>query len=128
MIAIADIRRTGWKLNTFPLLLQDYSLFCPYAYRLPSGALLAKDLAVEYKYLSESSEWFYIARKKAEEVIGLGTAFKTGTMDGKFLCDKFWVRKELFTICFPTFESWYGTFSLTVGPGIVLRQCLFERS
>ena len=66
---------------TVSCLLQDYSLFCPYAYRLPSGALLAKDLAVEYKYLSESSEWFYIARKKAEEVIGLGTAFKTGTTD-----------------------------------------------
>ena len=45
---------------------------------MPSGALLAKDLAVEYKYLSESSEWFYIARKKAEEVIGLEAAFKTG--------------------------------------------------
>ena len=59
--------------------MQDYSLFCPYAYRLPSGALLAKDLAVEYKYLSESSEWFYIARKNAEEVIKLGTAVTTGT-------------------------------------------------
>ena len=87
------------------LLLQDYSLFCPYAYRLPSGALLAKDLAVEYKYLSESSEWFYIARKKAEEVIGLGTAFKTGATDGEFLGDKFWVRKGLFIICFPTIRE-----------------------
>ena len=59
--------------------MQDYSLFCPYAYRLPSGALLAKDLAVEYKYLGESSEWFFIARRRAEEVIRLGTAYQTGT-------------------------------------------------
>jgi hypothetical protein len=40
--------------------------------------LLNLSQAVEYKYLSNSSEWFFIARKKAEEVIGLATAFKTG--------------------------------------------------
>ena len=55
-----------------------YFLFCPYAYRLPEGPVLAKDLAVEYKYLSNTSEWFFIARKKAEEVIQKGSTFKTG--------------------------------------------------
>ncbi|XP_050441601.1 probable G-protein coupled receptor CG31760 [Adelges cooleyi] len=49
---------------------KDYWLFCPYAYRLPDGkGILAKDLAVEYKYLSNTSEWFYIARQKAQGVI-----------------------------------------------------------
>ncbi|KAI5711237.1 hypothetical protein M8J75_015337 [Diaphorina citri] len=48
---------------------KQYWLFCPYAYRLPEGPILAKDLAVEYKYLSNTSEWFYIARKNAEKVI-----------------------------------------------------------
>ncbi|KAK9883018.1 hypothetical protein WA026_001231 [Henosepilachna vigintioctopunctata] len=48
---------------------KDYQLFCPYAYRLPEGSILVKDLAVEYKYLSNTSEWFYIARKNAEKVI-----------------------------------------------------------
>ncbi|KAG8316793.1 hypothetical protein J6590_041213 [Homalodisca vitripennis] len=48
---------------------KDYWLFCPYAYRLPEGLILVKDLAVEYKYLSNTSEWFYIARKNAENVI-----------------------------------------------------------
>ncbi|VVC24723.1 GPCR family 3, C-terminal,GPCR, family 3 [Cinara cedri] len=49
---------------------KSYWLFCPYAYRLPKGeGILAKDLAVEYKYLSNTSEWFYIARQKAQGVI-----------------------------------------------------------
>ncbi len=60
----------------------NHDLFCPYAYRMPGGALLAKDLAVEYKYLSNSSEWFFIARKKAEEVIREATALKTGRIYG----------------------------------------------
>jgi len=48
---------------------KNYSLFCPYAYRLPEGKILVKDLSLEYKYLSNTSEWFYIARKNAESVI-----------------------------------------------------------
>ncbi|XP_060854802.1 probable G-protein coupled receptor CG31760 isoform X1 [Rhopalosiphum padi] len=49
---------------------KHYQLFCPYAYRLPKGeGILAKDLAVEYKYLTNASEWFFIARKTAESVI-----------------------------------------------------------
>ncbi|CAB3374541.1 Hypothetical predicted protein [Cloeon dipterum] len=57
---------------------KDYWLFCPYAYRLPEGPILAKDLAVEYKYLSNSSEWFYIARKNAERVIVANKQFSRG--------------------------------------------------
>ncbi|KAM7345294.1 uncharacterized protein ACRADG_011659 [Cochliomyia hominivorax] len=47
-------------------------LFCPFAYRLPPpnlGAVLAKDLAMEYHYLGNTSEWFFQARKNAEKVI-----------------------------------------------------------
>lgn len=48
---------------------KDYLLFCPYAYRLPEGAILVKDLSVEYKYLGNTSEWFYVTRQKADRVI-----------------------------------------------------------
>lgn len=58
---------------------KDYWLFCPYAYRLPEGEILVKDLAVEYKYLSNTSEWFYIARKNAENVIKNYNQFSRGT-------------------------------------------------
>ncbi|XP_068144226.1 uncharacterized protein [Drosophila tropicalis] len=47
-------------------------LFCPFAYRLPPpnlGAIFAKDLAMEYHYLGNTSEWFFLARKNAEKVI-----------------------------------------------------------
>ncbi|KAL4703643.1 hypothetical protein ACJJTC_000314 [Scirpophaga incertulas] len=57
---------------------KDYQLFCPFAYRLPEGPILAKDLAVEYKYLSNTSEWFYIARKNAERVIRHHNQFRRG--------------------------------------------------
>lgn len=57
---------------------KDYWLFCPYAYRLPEGSILVKDLAVEYKYLSNTSEWFYIARKNAENVIRNYNQFSKG--------------------------------------------------
>ncbi len=61
---------------------RGYFLFCPYAYRLPEGPILAKDLAVEYKYLSNTSEWFFIARKTAERVIEEATQFRTGEREG----------------------------------------------
>lgn len=47
-------------------------LYCPFAYRLPppdKGAALAKDLAAEYHYLGNTSEWFFLARQNAEKVI-----------------------------------------------------------
>lgn len=58
---------------------KKYWLFCPYAYRLPDGeGILAKDLAVEYKYLSNTSEWFYIARQKAQGVINRNNQYSHG--------------------------------------------------
>lgn len=42
------------------------------------GPILAKDLAVEYKYLANTSEWFYIARKNAERVIRNMTSLTKG--------------------------------------------------
>lgn len=65
---------------------KDYWLFCPYAYRLPEGTILVKDLAVEYKYLSNTSEWFYIARKNAENVIRNYNQFSKGKRIFTFLC------------------------------------------
>ena len=43
------------------LQYKNYSLFCPFAYKSPvvQGHVLAKDLAVEYKYLKPSSTWFW---------------------------------------------------------------------
>lgn len=66
---------------------KDYLLFCPYAYRLPEGTILVKDLAVEYNYLSNTSEWFYIARKNAENVIKNFNQFSRGMVI--FSCIKF---------------------------------------
>lgn len=57
---------------------KEYQLFCPFAYRLPEGPILAKDLAVEYKYLSNTSEWFYIARKNAERTIKQNSQYSRG--------------------------------------------------
>ncbi|KAL3272946.1 hypothetical protein HHI36_014403 [Cryptolaemus montrouzieri] len=59
---------------------KDYLLFCPYAYRLPDGTILVKDLAVEYNYMSNTSEWFYIARKNAEKVIKNFNQFSRGKL------------------------------------------------
>ncbi|XP_034237519.1 probable G-protein coupled receptor 158 [Thrips palmi] len=57
---------------------KDYWLFCPFAYRLPEGPILVKDLAVEYKYLGNKSEWFFVARKNAERVIQNYNQFSRG--------------------------------------------------
>ncbi|OXU29166.1 hypothetical protein TSAR_006034 [Trichomalopsis sarcophagae] len=54
-------------------------LYCPFAHRLQDeDGVLVKDLAVEYKYLSNSSEWFYIARKNAERRIASYNQFSRG--------------------------------------------------
>lgn len=56
-------------------------LYCPFAHRLPNqDGILVKDLAIEYKYLSNSSEWFYIARKNAERVIATYEQFSRGEL------------------------------------------------
>ncbi|XP_043493294.1 uncharacterized protein LOC122518420 [Polistes fuscatus] len=61
------------------LQYKDHWLYCPFAHRLPDQeGVLVKDLAIEYKYLSNSSEWFYIARKNAERVIASNNQFSRG--------------------------------------------------
>lgn len=57
---------------------KDYWLFCPYAFRLPDGPILTKNLAIEYKYITNSSEWFFIARKSAERIIKNHNQFRKG--------------------------------------------------
>ena len=61
--------------------MQDYSLFCPYAYRLPSGALLAKDLAVEYiqQHVGDKKAreiWFLNLQYTAAEALEMGLVNK----------------------------------------------------
>ncbi|KAK2583404.1 hypothetical protein KPH14_009391 [Odynerus spinipes] len=61
------------------LQYKDRWLYCPFAHRLQDQeGVLVKDLAIEYKYLSNSSEWFYIARKNAERVIASNNQFSRG--------------------------------------------------
>ncbi|XP_032671293.1 uncharacterized protein LOC116844192 [Odontomachus brunneus] len=61
------------------LQYKDRWLYCPFAHRLPNqDGVLVKDLAIEYKYLTNSSEWFYIARKNAERVIASYEQFSRG--------------------------------------------------
>ncbi|XP_031829923.1 metabotropic glycine receptor [Nomia melanderi] len=61
------------------LQYKDRWLYCPFAHRLQDqDGILVKDLAIEYKYLSNSSEWFYIARKNAEKVIANNEQFSRG--------------------------------------------------
>ena len=45
---------------------KNYTLFCPYAMRMPdSTKIMVKDLSVEYKYLGNDSEFFFMPRTKA---------------------------------------------------------------
>lgn len=68
------------------LQYRDRWLYCPFAHRLPNqDGVLVKDLAVQYKYLSNSSEWFYIARKNAERVIASYEQFSRGESSTNFL-------------------------------------------
>jgi hypothetical protein len=55
-------------------------LFCPFAHRLPAPevATLAKNLANEYHYLGNTSEWFFLARKNAEKVIARNEQYIKG--------------------------------------------------
>jgi hypothetical protein len=63
--------------NQYPL---KKGLFCPFAHRLPAPevASLAKDLANEYHYLGNTSEWFFQARKNAERVIAKNEQYIKG--------------------------------------------------
>ncbi|KAK6624916.1 hypothetical protein RUM44_011780 [Polyplax serrata] len=71
---------------------KDYWLFCPYAFRLPDGPILTKNLAIEYKYITNSSEWFFIARKSAERIIKNHDQLKKGNLshlDSQLQCTPF---------------------------------------
>jgi hypothetical protein len=65
-------------------------LFCPFAHRLPppEDASLAKDLANEYHYLGNSSEWFFQARKNAERVIARNEQYIKGNYNTFFSTHK----------------------------------------
>lgn len=60
---------------------KNYVLFCPYAHRVVRedvNLIKAKNLAIEYKYLGNNSEWFYQARKNAEKVINKNKNYSQG--------------------------------------------------
>ncbi|CAL8101544.1 unnamed protein product [Orchesella dallaii] len=57
---------------------KNYTLFCPFAYRYDWGTVLVKDLSLEYHYLGNNSEWFFIARKNAEKIIQAYDQFNRG--------------------------------------------------
>lgn len=44
----------------------NFTLYCPFAYRMPNNTIMVKDLSVEYKYLGNDSEFFFIPRMNAE--------------------------------------------------------------
>ncbi|XP_063981143.1 metabotropic glycine receptor-like [Diachasmimorpha longicaudata] len=76
-------------------------LYCPFAHRLQDqDGVLVKDLAVEYKYLTNSSEWFFIARKNAERVIANNNQFSRGyhtyTLNDTFHTDR--IEDEILTV------------------------------
>ncbi|XP_064641576.1 metabotropic glycine receptor-like [Lineus longissimus] len=49
---------------------KNYNMFCPYAYRLPNGRIMVKDLSLAYPYLGNDSEWFHQAKLKASMLSG----------------------------------------------------------
>ncbi|KAK0177489.1 hypothetical protein PV328_001539, partial [Microctonus aethiopoides] len=80
---------------------RDRWLYCPFAHRLQDeDGIIVKDLAIEYKYLSNSSEWFYIARKNAERVIANNNQFSRGyhsyTVNGSAHSDR--IEDEILTV------------------------------
>lgn len=62
-------------------------LHCPFAHRsLDSDMTTTKNLASEYNYLGNTSEWFYLARQNAEHVIRQNTQHKKGN---SYICLSF---------------------------------------
>lgn len=43
----------------------NYTLFCPYGLRMPNDTIMVKDLASNYPYLGNESEFFLIPKEKA---------------------------------------------------------------
>jgi G protein-coupled receptor 158 len=60
---------------------KNYTLFCPYAMRMPDSPqeIMVKDLSVEYKYLGNDSEFFIMPRKKANSKLLGVYSLSTGT-------------------------------------------------
>lgn len=66
-----------FDLDQYP---QIKGLHCPFAHRFPqSNVTSTKDLASEYNYLSNTSDWFFLARQNAEHVIAENKQYKHGT-------------------------------------------------
>lgn len=57
---------------------ESYELYCPFAHRMPDGKIIVKDLAVQYFYLTNGSEWFLDAKRSAGKVIERGEQFHKG--------------------------------------------------
>ncbi|EEB16097.1 predicted protein [Pediculus humanus corporis] len=79
---------------------KDYWLFCPYAFRLPDGPILTKNLAIEYKYITNTSEWFFIARKSAERIIKNHDQLKKGFIAFTYndTTHKSWMPDEILSV------------------------------
>ena len=75
---LGDSKDSSADFHTTQLYYIPENLNTNHICRLPKGPILAKDLAIEYKYLSNTSEWFFIARKRAESVIQGGRPQKIG--------------------------------------------------
>ena len=94
------------KVVYVPSEMMEISLLCLFC-RLPEGPILAKDLAIEYKYLSNTSEWFMQSRTVADQVIQQGRSMKIGKQNfhfnnhngggGKKKKSSFWLGLMLFT-------------------------------
>jgi hypothetical protein len=65
---------------------KNYTLFCPYGYREKDGSILVKDLSLEYPYLSNTSEWFYKAKKDGFRVVRNYNQFRRGKKE--LLCQR----------------------------------------
>lgn len=75
-----DIFAAGHCFDFNQYVGKPNKLYCPFAHRLPPPeiASLAKDLASEYHYLSNTSEWFFLARKTAERIIAKNEQYIKG--------------------------------------------------
>lgn len=93
------------------LQYKNYTLFCPFAFRYDGGTVLVKDLSLEYHYLGNSSEWFFIARKNAEKIVQAYNQFNRGKLSKKLVffvwLFAFTFSMLLFMLCFLLFTTIY---------------------
>ncbi|XP_072024107.1 probable G-protein coupled receptor CG31760 [Amphiura filiformis] len=45
-------------------LYLDYEIFCPYAFKSPTGVVSAKDLSIGYNYHTNNTDWFWVPYKQ----------------------------------------------------------------